>query len=146
MNIFLENDYIKIGIKSAGAELFTVVHKRNKLEYMWRGDPAFWGKTSPVLFPIVGTLKDNTFRFRGNAYALPRHGFARDQDFEVVSTSGNSALFAIHDTAESLLKYPFPFQLLIEYTIHDDTLEVGYRVENRGGDEMYFSLGAHPAF
>lgn len=146
MNVFLENEFLHVGIKSAGAELFSVRHKKNDLEYMWRADPAIWGKSSPVLFPIVGTLKEDKFRYKGSAYNLSRHGFARENEFEIANATSQSATFRLDSTPASLLKYPFQFRLLITYTIDVDMLKVGYQIENPGQDVMYFSLGAHPAF
>lgn len=146
MDVLLENESIQVGIKSMGAELYSVRHKKFHLEYMWSGDPAVWGKTSPVLFPIVGTLKENKYTYKGTAYSLSRHGFAREQDFKVMDQSKTEATFAITSDAGTLLKYPFPFRLSMHYKISGGLLEVAYKVENTGTEEMYFSLGAHPAF
>ena len=84
MDITIENKDLAVKVHSKGAELYSVVNRNTGLEYMWSGDPAFWGKTSPVLFPIVGTLKDDKYIVRGNSYTLSRHGFARDAIFEVI--------------------------------------------------------------
>ena len=75
----IESDNLKVRIDDKGAELKSVFHKHHQLDYMWSGDPAYWGKTSPVLFPIVGALKDNTYFHKGEKYHLPRHGFAREK-------------------------------------------------------------------
>ena len=88
MDVTLENKDLVVKVHSKGAELYSVVNRNTGLEYMWSGDPAFWGKTSPVLFPIVGTLKDDKFIFGGNSYTLSRHGFARDAIFEVKPVGG----------------------------------------------------------
>ncbi len=82
----IENAKIKAVINAKGAELTSLVNKENQLDYMWAGDPAVWGKHSPVLFPIVGTLKNNTYCYNGKEYQLPRHGFARDKQFAVEDT------------------------------------------------------------
>jgi len=146
MNLTLENERLRIGVKSKGAELFSVFDKENQLEYMWSGDPAFWGKTSPVLFPIVGTLKDDTFVYQDKKYLLSRHGFARDAEFELLPSENNALNFLIRSNSESLLRYPFHFQLAISYVLEGNLLKVLYTVENKGEEKMYFSLGAHPAF
>ncbi|MEO5979903.1 MAG: aldose 1-epimerase family protein [Chryseolinea sp.] len=146
MNVLLENDSIQVGIKSMGAELYSVKRKQFQLEYMWSGDSAVWGKTSPVLFPIVGALKENTYYYKGKSYSLSRHGFAREQHFQIKDQSKTEVTFVIVSDAESLLKYPFQFCLSMHYKIIDASLEVSYKVENTGKDEMYFSVGAHPAF
>ncbi len=113
---------------------------------MWSGDPAVWGKTSPVLFPIVGTLKDNTYFYNGNPYTLSRHGFARDAEFEVIDQEQQRASFALRETKTSLADYPFHFELILTYELDNDFLKTSYEVRNTGTGKMYFSLGAHPAF
>ena len=146
MSIVLENHILKVGIHEKGAELFSVFNKKTKLEYIWSGDAAFWGKTSPVLFPIVGALKQNTFSYRSKSYSLPRHGFARDQVFEVESKTIDQVSFRIESNLETLRIFPFSFSLRITYHLKDATLTVGYEIVNEGNGPMLFSLGAHPAF
>lgn len=146
MDIKLQNSELVVKVRSKGAELFSVVADASGLEYMWSGDPTFWGKTSPVLFPIVGTLKDDTFFINGNSYKLSRHGFARDAEFEVEQLSEHSARFILNSDESSLKKYPYVFTLTITYSLHLDSLHVEYTVENKGKGDMFFSLGAHPAF
>ncbi|HEU4902566.1 MAG TPA: aldose 1-epimerase family protein [Flavisolibacter sp.] len=142
----LENDKLKVAIDSKGAELKSVVHKGHGLEYMWGADPAFWAKTSPVLFPIVGQLKDNTYRHNGNSYQLPRHGFARDKEFMVVKQDDHHILFSLQCNDETLPVYPFEFTFYVAYLLEGDELSVTYRVQNTGGTDMFFSVGGHPAF
>jgi galactose mutarotase-like enzyme len=144
--VTLENDFLIVKIKPKGAELNSVFNKLTKLEYMWSGDPKVWGKTSPVLFPIVGQLKDNTYLYKGNSWSLPRHGFARDMEFAIDEEIKSEVTFSLTDSEASLQKYPFQFTLLIKYILHDDTLQVIYTVKNNDAAPMYFSLGAHPAF
>ena len=116
----LENDSLKITIDSKGAELKSVVHKAHGLEYMWGADPAYWAKTSPVLFPIVGQLKDNTYRHNGHSYHLPRHGFARDKEFMVVKQDDHHILFSLQCTDETLPVYPFEFTFYVAYLLEGD--------------------------
>jgi galactose mutarotase-like enzyme len=146
MTITLENDRLKVAIKTKGAELCSVVRKDNRLEYVWSGDPAIWGKTSPVLFPVVGTLKENIFIYNGNSYTLLRHGFARDAEFEIVAREQQHAILLLKDSAASFKNYPFNFELLLKYELDNDLLKVTYEVRNTGTGKMYFSIGAHPAF
>ena len=146
MNVSLENDCLKVRINEKGAELTSVISKDTGLEYMWSGDPAFWGKTSPILFPIVGTLKKDSYRYQNNLYTLTRHGFARDSTFQVAAQQGDSVIFSLSSTPASREKYPFDFELQVGYKLSEDNLEVNYTVENTGPDVLYFSIGAHPAF
>lgn len=146
MSVVLENDYLKISIKEKGAELNGVESKKTNLEYMWSGDPAYWGKTSPVLFPIVGTLKDDRYFYEGKAYSLSRHGFARDLIFQIKEQKTDQVIFSLSSTNATREKFPFDFQFEISYSIKNDFTEVGYSVQNIGSEIMYFSVGGHPAF
>lgn len=144
--ITLENDNIKVAVKTKGAELDSLFSKDTNLEYLWNGDAKFWNKKSPILFPIVGTLKQNTYFYKNKAYILTRHGFARDTEFAVTDQSEHSATFTLSDNEDTLRSFPFPFTLDVIYSIEANMLHVKYRVANTGSDNMYFSIGAHPAF
>lgn len=146
MDVKLENDDLVVKVRSKGAELFSVIDVGTTQEYMWSGDPAFWGKTSPVLFPIVGTLKDDKFIIDEKSYTLSRHGFARDAEFDVRQPTSDRAVFMLNSNADSLKKYPFIFSLTITYSLQNNFLTVEYAVENKSKEDMFFSLGAHPAF
>jgi galactose mutarotase-like enzyme len=143
---FIENDELKIAISSNGAELQSIFNKTNSTEYLWDANPNFWAKKSPILFPIVGGLKNNQYSFNGETFSLNRHGFAREKEFEVNQISKTRIHFILHSTQESLNNYPFHFKLTVEYSIINNQLFCKYVVENLGNDEMYFSIGAHPAF
>ena len=146
MSTYLQNERIRVGIKPVGAELFSLQDTQSGKEYMWKADPDFWGKTSPVLFPIVGTLRHNKYKYHGKEYALPRHGFAREMPFELHSSAASSATFTLESSEKTLAKYPFKFRLDMGYSLEGATLIVDYHVYNAGDSDMYFSLGAHPAF
>jgi galactose mutarotase-like enzyme len=142
----LENDRLTISVDAKGAELKSVIRKDLGLEYMWSGDPAFWAKTSPVLFPIVGTLKENTYYFNDREYHLSRHGFARDQAFNVTEQTVDSIAFSTRSNEDTLAVYPFRFTFSLIYSVAGDKLSVEYRVQNNGDERMFFSVGGHPAF
>jgi galactose mutarotase-like enzyme len=142
----LENDHLLAKFKTKGAELQSLINKKTGIEYMWVGDPAFWGKYSPVLFPVVGGLKDDTYFYKNKAYHLPRHGFARDQEFELTQISDAEIVFTLNHSEATLLVYPFPFRLQLRYTIDSNVLTCRYEVYNPGKDILLFSVGAHPAF
>lgn len=144
MNTTINNSAISVSIKHSGAELFSLKDNQNK-EYIWEGNPDFWGKHSPVLFPIVGTLKNNTYTIDEKAYQLPRHGFARDMNFELIKKTENTAIFSLKSNAETLEKYPFEFELQLIYSVENTTLNIEYKVINTGKSKMPFSIGAHPA-
>ena len=142
----IENEYLKIDVNPKGAELTKVFSKQTKLDYLWNGDPAFWAKYSPILFPVVGTLKNDTYHFNNKSYTLPRHGFGRDMNFEMTAQTEQSLTFSLASNAETLAVYPFDFRLEIIYTLNASRITVHYNVINTGGHEMFFSIGAHPAF
>ncbi|MCD0473859.1 aldose 1-epimerase family protein [Flavobacterium sp. EDS] len=140
----ISNSKLTASIKHAGAELFSLKNIQNK-EYIWEGNLAFWGKHSPILFPIVGTLKNNTYSINNISYHLPRHGFARDMEFNLVSKTDESAVFSIQSNDETLKIYPFKFELQIIHTLIDSQLDIQYKVINKTNSKMPFSIGAHPA-
>ena len=144
--VIIENNFIKAQINPLGAEVVSLFHKEFQLEYMWSGDPAFWGKHSPVLFPIVGTLKDNKYEYNGDTYEMGRHGFARDRYFEVEEKKNDSVSFLLKSDDESRLIYPFEFEFRVQYQLRKAQLNVTYEVTNTGKAEMLFSVGGHPAF
>lgn len=147
MMYHIENENIKVTVDSKGAELKSIYSKKNQQELLWQANPNFWAKSSPVLFPIVGTLKNEMFTYNKEEFKLPRHGFARDYNFKEVQISDNRLIFSLKSSEETLKIYPFLFRLQIIYTLETDRLKVEYKVENLSNDEkMYFSLGAHPAF
>ena len=113
---------------------------------MWSGDPAFWGKTSPVLFPIVGSLKGDTFLYKDKKYGLSRHGFARECDFEISGKTDETVSFSLMSNPDTFKNYPFNFELILEYRLAESSLEVQYKVKNIGDETMFFSIGGHPAF
>ena len=145
MDITITNGQLTATINPKGAEL-TSLKSSDGNEYIWEGDPAFWGKHSPVLFPIVGTLKNNSYLYEGIIYALSRHGFARDAIFTVIEKTESSAVFSLSSNNDSRTVYPFDFELQLSYTLSDKTLQLQYTVINKGSIKMPFSIGAHPAF
>lgn len=142
----LKNDFISIMVAAKGAELQSLKSNQNALEYMWDGDVSVWGKHSPVLFPIVGTLKRDTYIYNGRAYQLSRHGFARDMMFTLDETTQDKLSFLLQSDSNTFKNYPFNFKFYIDYQLLDNTLTVTYKVLNTGNDMMYFSVGGHPAF
>lgn len=141
----LQNDTIKINVKSLGAELCSIFHKEHQLEYMWQASNE-WAKHSPLLFPIVGQLSDNYFSFQNKHYPLPRHGFAREKNFSLIEQGPNRLVFRLSHDEDTIKGYPFHFNLEVEYALQDDKVIVTYVVENTDKGNLYFSIGAHPAF
>lgn len=145
MTTTISNSNLTAQINHFGAELFSLKNRENR-EYIWEGNPVFWGKHSPLLFPIVGTLKNNSYFYNGIEYHLPRHGFARDMEFKLIEKSENSATFSLISTEESRKVYPFDFELQVIYTLDGNKLIIAYNIINNNNCVMPFSIGAHPAF
>lgn len=145
MTTTISNSNLTAQINHLGAELFSLQNQDTK-EYIWEGNPSFWGKHSPILFPIVGTLKNNSYHYEGKEYQLSRHGFARDMEFILSKKSENSATFSLTSSNESRKVYPFDFELQVIYTLENNKLTIGYRIINNSNSAMPFSIGAHPAF
>jgi galactose mutarotase-like enzyme len=141
----ISNSHLTAKIKHLGAELCSLKDINDK-EFIWSGNPAFWGKHSPVLFPIVGTLKNNSYQHENVQYHLSRHGFAREMEFELIDKKENSATFSLVASPETKEKYPFDFDLHLVYTLKNKSLKIEYKVFNNGESKMPFSIGAHPAF
>jgi galactose mutarotase-like enzyme len=142
----IENDFLRVQIRSQGAELTSIHNKQNDLEYLWQANPLVWAKHSPVLFPIVGSLKNGEYIYDGRAHKLSRHGFARDKVFDLESASIHDASFHLSNLENFQDDFPFPFDLNIRYSIEALSLSVRYTVNNPGNSPLYFSIGAHPAF
>ena len=140
----LSNNYLTATFNHKGAELCELNSATRN--YIWNGDAKHWGKHSPLLFPIVGTLRDNVYSYQDKKYTLPRHGFARDLDFEVVAQSDNEITFSLQSNELTKANYPFEFELKIIYTLIYNELKVKYEVINKNNFQMPFSIGAHPAF
>ena len=144
MIIQIKNKFLEATFNTLGAELISL--KSNDREYIWEGISEFWDKQSPVLFPTIGSLKDDTYFLKEKEYHLPRHGFAREKEFQVVEQAENRIIFSLKSDSETEKVYPFSFELLIEYQLVNNKLEVHYKVQNNSGGEMYFSIGGHPGF
>ncbi|MBE6233051.1 MAG: aldose 1-epimerase family protein [Bacteroidales bacterium] len=140
----LKNEVLTVEVSSHGAELQSI--RKNGTEYLWQGDPAYWGRRSPVLFPIVGSVWEKRYRVNGAEYELGQHGFARDMDFTLVSSSDTEVRYRLESDEQTLKKYPFRFVLEIAYRLHGNCLDVIWEVMNPDTETLYFQIGAHPAF
>lgn len=146
MQTTLENEHLQITLKKEGAELTRMYSKEHKIDYLWNGNPDFWKRHAPILFPIVGKLKDNKYRIENTTYNLPQHGFARDAVFEIINSETDTITFELRASEDSLQKYPYGFELQITYTLKANKLQINYKVINTDNKTIYFSIGAHPAF
>jgi galactose mutarotase-like enzyme len=146
MNIKLENDHFEVLICEQGAELISMKDKNNGTEYIWTADPLHWSRHAPILFPIVGKVRDNHYTVDGKSYNLGQHGFARDMDFFVSGKTDHSATFELCSDSSTLNYYPFKFKLCVNYLLENNTLYITYDVYNKDDKTIYFCIGGHPGF
>lgn len=143
---YLSNGILELEISLVGAELQSVRRVACPTEYLWQGDPAYWERRAPVLFPLVGRAWDNKVHVDGQTYGIGQHGFLRDMTFEKVVDEDRHIAFAVRATEESLKLWPFDFEVRIDYTLLRNVLTVGWSVTNHSSRTMPFQIGAHPAF
>ena len=141
----LKNEQLQIAISEHGAELQSIQDADGN-EYLWQGDPKYWGRRSPILFPIVCGLWDDCYRLDGYEYKMQRHGFARDMDFQLIAKTDRKVTFALEDTPETHRCYPYHFMLSITYRLDGNKIHVIWHVHNTERNEIHFQIGGHPAF
>lgn len=147
MQYELKNEKLTVRFETLGAEMISLKDNQSGQEYLWHGDKKYWGRHSPVLFPFVGRTRDGKYKYGNKEYDMTQHGFARDMEFECISETKNQIWFGLEATTETKEKYPFNFRLEIGYGLDGDTVKVMWKVLNKEKErEMYFSIGAHPAF
>jgi len=144
--IKLSFNNLVVQIKEHGAELSSLLNTDTGIEHVWQADSSYWGRHAPVLFPIVGQVEDSEYFVDETKYELPQHGFARDQEFTVLSQTETQVTFSLSYSDESLKKYPYKFELQISYSLSREGLKVTYKVINEDDKTIYFQLGAHPGF
>lgn len=143
--ITIQNDDLVVKVSEVGAQLHSV--QKDGFEYLWQGDPASWKRQAPILFPFVGRLKDDQYEYQDNVYHQTQHGFARDENFEVVKKESTCVVLELSDNDHTRKVYPFSFKLQVTYQVTNNQLDVSYMVTNSGDDEqLIYSIGAHPGF
>ena len=143
----LTNNVLKISVKPKGAELCEIASVKNHNQFMWHADPDIWRSYAPNLFPIIGSMKNDQYTFKGQTYHMPKHGFVRhNDDIKLVNQTKNSLTFSLMYNEGLLKLFPFKFELLITYSLNNNTLEIKHTVKNLDDKAIYFSIGGHPAF
>ncbi|WP_429971838.1 aldose 1-epimerase family protein [Fructilactobacillus sp. Tb1] len=146
MNVMLKNEYFTVEISKLGAEIQSIKSADNDIEYIWQGQDHYWKRHAPILFPIVGKLKDDNYIYDGKNYHMTQHGFIRDNYFEVTEKSTDEVTFRFISNDDTKQIYPFNFTFLITYKLDGNSLDASIEVINNDADTMYFSIGAHPGF
>ncbi len=144
---YIENGRLKIGVSDHGAELCSIYDKKREQEVLWQADPKYWNRHAPVLFPFVGKVNGGYYRYNGESFKMGQHGFARDMEFTFIGSTKDTITHVLTSNKETLAKYPFEFELEITHRIEKNKVFVEWKVTNPTYDEqLYFSIGAHPAF
>jgi galactose mutarotase-like enzyme len=144
--VVLENDEIQVTLSLRGAELISLIEKKDQTEYIWQADSAIWPFNAPNLFPIVGALNDNNLSVNGKSYELNRHGFARTSIFRRLESAPQQAVFELRYNEDTLKIYPFKFEFQVIYHLIGRKLNILYKVINMDDKTIFFSIGAHPGF
>ena len=142
----LKNKFISLVVHSKGAELQQLINQTNGIEYLWQANSQFWGRHAPVLFPIVGQIENNSYNHENQTFKMTQHGFARDQEFKLISQTEASLAFELLSNPSIKKIYPFDFSLQIGYELIKNKLIINYRVQNKSQGILPFSIGAHPGF
>lgn len=146
MDYTIKNNIIEVVISDHGAEVQSVKGAHTGEEYMWQADPEIWGRHAPVLFPIIGRLKNDEYKYQGKTYHMGQHGFARDCDFEVENHTQESITFLLKDNEKTREMYPFKFEFRVNYNLMNNLLEENFSVVNKSDETMIFGVGGHPGF
>lgn len=142
----LENEQLKVSVSDWGAELCSIYDKKAGREAVWTGEPEFWNRHAPVLFPFVGKVTGGYYTYEGRKYPMGQHGFARDREFLFIGQDETTIRHRLVSDAESRKVYPFDFQLEIVHKLKGNCVTVEWEVINPGTKALYFSIGGHPAF
>ena len=144
MRYTLSNAALQAGIETRGGELVSL-RDRAGTEYIWQGDPAFWTGRNPILFPIVGSLKNGRVDIGGRDHEMSRHGFARCSEFRAVEQGSDFVVLELRESEETLPHYPYPFIFRVRHRLLENGFSTTFLVENPGGAPMPFCVGAHTA-
>ena len=142
----IKNEFLTLKVESKGAEMISLKDNMDSTEYIWQGDPSVWNRHAPILFPIVGKLKDNKYKIDGTVYEMSQHGFARDMEFNLTEQKDNRIKYELKSDEETLKKYPYKFKLTVEYILNKNKVDVVYSVDNVDKKTIWFSIGGHPGF
>jgi galactose mutarotase-like enzyme len=143
----IRNKFLEVSVQKTGIEICSLKSVKSGKQYMWDANPEVWESYAPVLFPIIGSLKDDGYTFQGKEYSLPKHGMVRhNKDIELVSSTSSSLTFSLKYSDDTLKMYPFKFEFITKYSLEKNKLVIAHAVINHGKDAMLFSLGGHPAF
>jgi galactose mutarotase-like enzyme len=144
--VILKNEFLEVELNPKGAEIIKIIGQKDGINYMWRRDPSLWANSAPILFPIVGALRNNECRIDGKTYTMTQHGFSRHNVYETHVISDTAVEFELTPNDDILKQYPYLFDLKVKYTLEDNQLKCVCLVKNTDQRNIYFQIGGHPAF
>lgn len=144
MDTILRSGELELTTSTKGAEIMSCT--KDGIEYVWHGDPSYWGRRTPILFPFVGQVRNKEYRYNGKSYPMGQHGFARDMEFTIKELNSDSITYVLTENEETLKVFPFRFILEVSYRIERNEVFVGWTVKNPAAEDLFFSIGGHPAF
>ena len=140
------NADIAVEVNSIGAELISLKTRKDGLEFLWQGDPKYWKRRAPLLFPIVGIFEKDRYMYKGREYEIELHGFIKDCTFELLESNETSLLYKFSANEATFVKYPFEFDLYVSYQLADSRVKIQRKIVSRSNERMWFSIGEHPGF
>lgn len=144
MLLTIDNGILSLTVDTMGAQMMSL--KRLETEYLWQGDPKYWGDRAPILFPFIARLTNDSYRYQGKIYPMNIHGFANASEFTVKTHDADTLVLALSSNEITLRQYPFIFELNVIFRLERDSLMITYHVENRSDCVMPFGIGGHPGF
>ena len=144
MLITIQNECLHLTVDTLGAQMMSLC--ANGTEYLWQGDPQYWPDRAPTLFPFIGRLTHNRYRFQGKTYSMGIHGFAAASEFYPEEQSKEMLVLSLGSSMNTLLQYPFDFSLRITFQLIHNTVQISYQVCNLDAKTMPFGIGGHPGF
>lgn len=146
MNHTIKNKLITLNVDSLAAEMHSLKLNNYSYEFLWQGNPEYWWGRNPILFPQVSSTKEKKNIINGKEYPMRNHGFLRDKEFDFVEVKEDSLTLSYKDNEETLSQYPYHFELLVNYSLKENSVVISYEVKNLNEVDMPFGFGLHPAF
>lgn len=145
MEYTIQNEALRVSAEAFGAQL-TSIQGKDGVERLWQGDPDIWKGRAPILFPLIGRLKNETYTLEGKSYRIPIHGFGQRVAWELTDKSDTAMTFLLKDTEETRAQYPFRFACEVTYALEGAVLVKTHRVRNESDTPMYYEIGGHDGY
>ena len=142
----LENSALRVTVSSLGAELINLYDLQKSRELLWQGNEAVWSGQAPVLFPLVGRLKNKTFTYKNKQYNIDIHGFAKVMEFTLKEKTADSVTLLLASNDQTRKQYPFDFEFIVKYTLKGKLLLKEHITKNTSASDMYYEVGGHEGY